>query len=76
MSERNPVTLADAKAVAREVEQLEKDYKRLWMGEDESIPQFVPIRPKVLGGATVGQEGQVPYVHVDRGPLPFGSKDS
>ena len=38
---------------------------------DDSIPQFVPIRPRVLGGATVGQEGQVPYVPVDTGLFPL-----
>ena len=35
------------------------------------IPQFVPIRPRMLRGATVGQDGQVPYVHVDTGPHPL-----
>ena len=69
--ERNPVTLADVKTAAREVEQFKKDYERLWRREDESIPEFVPVRPRMLGGATVGQEGQVPYVHMDTGPLPL-----
>ena len=41
------------------------------MEENESISQFVRVRPRVLGGATIGQEGQVPYVHVDTGPLPL-----
>ena len=69
--ERNLVTLVDAKAAAREVEKLEKDYERLWRREDDLILQFVLIRPRVLGGATVGQEGQVPYVPVDTRPLPL-----
>ena len=44
--ERNPVTLVDAKTAAREVEQLEKDYERLWRREDDLNPQFVPIHPR------------------------------
>ena len=67
---RSPVILVDANAAAREVEQF-KDYDRLWRREDESIPQFVPIRPRVLNGPTVGQEGQVPYVLVDTRPFPL-----
>ena len=69
--ERNPRTLVDAKATVREVEQLEKDYERLWRREDDLIPQFVPIHPRVLEGATVGLECQVPYVPVDTGPCPL-----
>ena len=68
---KNPRTLVDAKAAAREVEQLEKDYERLWRREDGLIPQFVPICPRELEGATVGQDGQVPYVPVDTGPRPL-----
>ena len=52
--ERNPITLADAKTAAKEVEQLEKDYERLWKREDDLIPQFVPIRPRVISGDTIG----------------------
>ena len=33
------------------------------------MSHFVPVRPRVMGGATCGQEGQVPYVSVDTGPL-------
>ena len=50
---------------------MEKDYERLWRREDDLIPQFVPIRPRVIGRSTTGQEGQVPHVHVDTGPLPL-----
>ena len=64
---RNPVTLVDAKAATREVEQFEKDYEKLWR-EDEQIPQFVPIRPMVVNVPTVGQEGQVPHVPVKTRP--------
>ena len=65
------MTLADAKAAAREVEQFEKDYERLWKKEDESIPQFVPVCPRVLNEPTVGQEGQVPHIPVNTGPHPL-----
>ena len=71
----NPVTLADAKTAAREVEQFEKDYERLWRREDESIPQFVPIRPRVLNVPTIGQDGQVPHVPVNTGPHPLAVRD-
>ena len=76
MLERNPRTLIDAKTAAKEVEQLEKDYERLWRKDDDLIPQFVPICPRVLEGATIGQDGQVPYVHVDTGPRPFTVRTS
>ena len=56
------MTLADAKTAAREVEQFEKDYEKLWRREDETIPQLVPIRPMVLIVPTVGQEDQVLHV--------------
>ena len=61
------MTLVDAKAATREVEQFEKDYEKLWR-EDEQIPQFVPIRPMVVNVPTVGQEGQVPHVPVKTRP--------
>ena len=48
--ERNPPTLADAKAAARGIESIDKDYERLWRKEDKSIPQFIPIRPMTVGG--------------------------
>ena len=50
---------------------MEKDYERLWRKEDDLIPQFVPIRPRIIEGATVGHEGQVSYVPVDTGPRPL-----
>ena len=52
--ERNPRTLVDAKVAAREGEQLEKDYERLWRRDDDLIPQFIPICPRVLEGTTIG----------------------
>lgn len=44
--ERNPITLEDAKTAARVVDALERNYERLWRKEDESIPQFVPLKPR------------------------------
>ena len=72
---RNPVTLADAKTAAREVEQFEKDYEKLWRREDKSIPQFVPICHRVLNVPTVSQEGQVPHVPVNTGLHPLAVRD-
>ena len=46
--ERNPVTLEDAKTAARAVDALERNYERLWRKEDESIPQFVPLKPRAM----------------------------
>ena len=71
---RNPVTVADAKMAAKEVEQFEKDYEKLWRREDESIPQFVPIRPMVFNVPAVGQEGQVPRLPVKPGPQLLATK--
>ena len=46
--EMNPQTLADANRAAREMENLNKDHERLWRREDELIPQFIPIQPRVV----------------------------
>ena len=70
--EKNPRTLVDAKAAAREVDQLDKDYKKLWRKENELIPQFIPIRLRTLEGTTIGQDGHVPYVPIEAGPRPLG----
>ena len=43
----------------------------MWRGEDELIPQFVPVRPKVLNKPTVGQECQALCVPVDTEPRPL-----
>lgn len=48
--EQNPQTLAEAKRAARDIESIDKDYKRLWRKEDESIPQFIPMRPRSQEG--------------------------
>ena len=48
--ERGPGTLEETKAAAREIERIDKDYERLWRKEDESIPQFIPIRARAPEG--------------------------
>ena len=58
--ERNPQTLADAKVAARKMEHIDKDYERLWRKEDESIPQFIPIRPRTLEEKPRKNVGQSP----------------
>lgn len=50
MLKRNPLTLAEAKMAAMDMENIDKDYERLWRKEDESIPQFIPIRPRLQEG--------------------------
>ena len=73
--ERNPRTLVEAKVAPREVDQLDKDYERLWRREDELIPQFIPIHTRALEGATIRQEGQVPYTAIDAGPRPLAVRN-
>lgn len=73
--EMNPRTLVEVKAAAREVDQLDKDYERLWRRDDELIPQFIPICPKALEGATISQVGQVPYVPIEAGSRPLAVKN-
>ena len=46
--QRDPHTLADAKRAAREIESLDKDHERLWRREDELIPKFILIRPRMV----------------------------
>ena len=65
---RNPIRVADAKTAAREVEQFEKDYEKLWRREDESIPQFVSIHPMVFNVPTDGLE--VPVLRIPAKPGP------
>ena len=66
--EKNPRTLVDAKAAAREVDQLDKEHERLWRREDDLISQFIPIHPRTLKGTTVGQ---VSYVSIEVRPQPL-----
>lgn len=69
MLERNTRTLADAKRAARETEHIERDYEKLWRKEDESIPQFIPIRPKILD-RELGENGD----HVSQSTTDLSSR--
>ena len=44
--DRHPANLNLAKQAARDVEAIEREYERLWRKEDDSIPPFIPIKPK------------------------------
>ncbi|OAE25048.1 hypothetical protein AXG93_1939s1060 [Marchantia polymorpha subsp. ruderalis] len=67
--ERNPRTLVDAKKAARDIENIDKDYEKLWRKEDESIPQFIPIRPKILD-RELGENGD----HVSQSTTDLSSR--
>ena len=71
MLQRNPRTLVEAKAAAREVDQLDKDYEGPWRKEDELIPQFISVHPRALEGERVRHGGQIPYTPIDSGPPPL-----
>ena len=60
--------MADAKRTAREIKSLNKDHEKLWRREDELIPQFISIRPRVVTGEPVKYESQVPYVIAETDP--------
>ena len=68
--------MVDAKKTAKEMENLEREYERLWRREDESIPQFVPIRPRVLEGELARLGNQPPYALNDSGPRPLAVRGS
>ena len=57
------------------MESLDRDHERLWRMEDELIPQFIHIRPRVMAGESVKYESQVPYVMVDTGPRPLAVRE-
>ena len=73
--ERNPQTLADAKKAAREMENLDRDHERLWRREDELIPQFIPIRPRVVEGEPGKYGSTSPYALIDAGPRPLAVRE-
>jgi len=73
--EMNPLTLADAMVAARKMEHIDRDYDRLWRREDESIPQFIPIHPRVAEGEPCTYMNQAPYALIDVCPRPFTVKE-
>lgn len=50
VQEKNLRTLIEAKRVAKDIKNIERTYERIWREEDDSIPQFIPLRPHVQGG--------------------------
>jgi hypothetical protein len=69
--ERNSQTLAAAKVAAREMEHIERIYERLLKRENESIPQFIPIRPRVVEEKPGKYGSQATYALIDAGPRPL-----
>lgn len=70
-----PRTLADAKAAAWEVEELNRDYERFWKREVELIPQFIPVRPRAVEGKTVTHGSQALYASLEANPRALASRD-
>ena len=66
--EKNPRTLAEAKVAAKNMEHIDRDYKRLWKSEDEMIPQFIQLLPRV-GVKPIRPLNQSPYVSIEALPL-------
>ena len=67
--ERNLRTLAEAKVVAREMEHIDRDYERLSRRDDELIPQFIPLQPRV-GVEPVRPLNQATYASIVSSLLP------
>ena len=72
---RNPHTLTDAKMAAREMEHIDRYYERLWRQEDESIPQFIPVHPRVMEGEPGRQGSEALYALIDSGPWPLAVRE-
>lgn len=67
--------LAKAKKVARDIESIDKDYERLWRKEGDSIPRFIPIRPRlheVEPGSHVAEASQLA---MKAGPRPLAVRE-
>lgn len=59
--EKKPQTLAEVKMAARDMKNIDKEYDRLWKKEYESIPQFIPIRPRAIKGELCRHRGRALY---------------
>ena len=72
--ERRPATLMDAKGAAREVEAIDKEHERLWRREDQTIPSFIPIHPKVAEPyqGHPGNSTPMPLNQAEPYPQPLG----
>ena len=53
------------------MENFDTYYETLWREEDELIPQFIPIRPRVVEGEPGWLGSQTPYALTDLGPQPL-----
>ena len=71
----NPQILVAAKVAAKEMDHIDRDYERLWRREDESIPQFIPIRLRVAEGELSKYGNQVSYALIDVGPRPLAVRE-
>jgi hypothetical protein len=74
--ERNPQTLAAAKVATRQMEHIDRNYERLSKREDESIPQFILIRPKAVEEEPGKYGDHVPYALINAGPCPLAVRKS
>ena len=72
--ERRPATLMDAKGAAREVEAIDKEHERLWRREDQTIPSFIPIHPRVAEPyqGHPGNSTPMPLNQAEPYPQPLG----
>jgi hypothetical protein len=71
----NPQILAAAKVAAKEMKYIERDYARLWRREVESIPQIIPIRPRVVKGEPGKYGSQAPYALICAGLQPLAVRE-
>ena len=72
--EKNPCTFAEAKVAARNMEHIDRDYQRVWKKEDELIPQFISLQPRVEV-EPVRPLNQAPYAFIDSSPLPLAVRE-
>ena len=59
---------------ARDMEYIDRDYKRLWRKENKLISQFFLLPPKV-GVDPMRSLTRSPYVSIETVPLPLAVKD-
>jgi hypothetical protein len=50
------------------MDHIDRNYERLWRREDESIPHFIPILPRVAEGELGRYGSQAPYALIDSSP--------
>ena len=57
------------------MEHIDRDYERLWRREDESIPQFISIRPRAVDGKLGGHGSRAPYALINSRPRPLAVRE-